>query len=94
MSRKAEKEWPEHFNPKPGELTEAWPTVRTETFVRLVLNAIKEGPKTSKEIQSRTKLKDHQVGTALADLILWRRQVRSTVDDRTNIRRYFFVSEK
>lgn len=89
MSSRAEKEWPDHYYPKPGELDATWPTVRTDTYVELVLGAIRNGAETSSEIQSRTKLKDHQVGDALANLILWRRQVVSTLDEENDVRRYF-----
>jgi len=94
MSRRAEKDWPKHFDPKPGELTAIWPTARTQTYVDLVLDAIRQGAQTSCEIQSKTKLKDHQVGTALANLILWSKQVKSEFDEHCDVRRYFLVNEE
>jgi hypothetical protein len=90
-NRRTEKEWPAHYNPKPGELNAAWPTVRTETLVELVLGAIKRGAETEREIKKATNLKDHQLSNALAELILWRKQITCTVDETADVRRYFPV---
>ena len=81
-----------HYNPKPGELNAAWPTVRTETFVEMVFGVIKEkGQCTQREIVDATKLNKDQVGVALADLMLWRATVKST--ERSDIGRIYFVNE-
>jgi hypothetical protein len=93
-AKRKEKKWPGHFNPKPGELEAVWPTVRTETYVEMVFGAIRDGAQTSREIQQKTSLKDHQVGTALADLILWRKRVVSTVDAAADERRYFVTDQE
>lgn len=90
---RADKEWPAHFNPKPGQLDAQWPTVRTETFVEMVFGAIDGGARTFGEIQSRTKLKSEQLGTALADLILWRKTVTSVIDEETGVREYVVAKD-
>lgn len=51
-----------------------------------VREAIRKGARTQKEIAQRTKLGKDEIGDALANLLLWTREIRTEVVDNT--RRY------
>lgn len=55
--------------------------------VERVREAIKKGARTQKEIRKATNLSDDHVGDALANLLLWTREIRTELID--NQRRYF-----
>jgi hypothetical protein len=57
------------------------------TPAQRVREAIKNGARTQKEIAQGTKLGKDEIGDALANLLLWTREVRTEVVD--NHRRYF-----
>jgi len=78
---------------KPEHFMQPWPTVRTDTFVEMVFGSIKQrGRCTQQEILDDTKLEPDTVGMALADLVLWQRNVRTAVDEREETR-FYFVKE-
>lgn len=58
--------------------------------VERVRDAIKRGARTQKEIAQETKLGKDEIGDALANLLLWTREVRTEVVDNT---RMYFVNE-
>lgn len=55
-----------------------------------VREAIRKGARTQKEIAQETKLGKDEIGDALANLLLWTREVRTEVIDNT---RMYFVNE-
>lgn len=55
-----------------------------------VREAIKEGARTQKEIRKRANLGDDEVGEALANLLLWTREIRTQL---VNNDRMYFVNE-
>src|SRR6266516_2061951 len=55
-----------------------------------VREAIKKGARTQKEIAQETKLGKDEIGDALANLLLWTREIKTTVVDTT---RMYFISE-
>jgi len=57
------------------------------TPVERVREAIKKGARTQKEIAQETKLGKDEIGDALANLLLWTREIRTEVVDST--RMYF-----
>jgi len=80
---------PEHFD-------QPWPTIRSDTFVEMVFGAIqKNGRITQPRILIETGLDDDTVGTAIADLLIWKKQIGSEVrrvgDDE--VREYFVRQE-
>src|SRR6266496_2030500 len=58
--------------------------------VERVREAIRKGARTQKEIAQETKLGKDEIGDALANLLLWTREIRTTVIDNT---RMYFISE-
>jgi len=79
------KAQPEHFR-------QAWPTVRTQTIVDMVLGSIeKRGRATQREIEADTGLNDEVIGVALADLLSWKKQVGTELKEegRVEVREYF-----
>lgn len=60
------------------------------TPVERVREAIRNGAKTQKEIAQGTKLGKDEIGEALANLLLWTREVRTEVVDNT---RLYFINE-
>ena len=55
-----------------------------------VKEAIRKGARTQKEIRKATGLGDDQVGEALANLLLWTREIRTQMADNT---RHYFLNE-
>ncbi len=83
LESKMFKARPEHFN-------QAWPTIRTETFVEMVLGSIKKrGTATQEEIVEDTKLEEDRIGEAIADLVLWKKKVGTRIDELEETRFYF-----
>ena len=60
------------------------------TPVERVREAIRKGARTQKEIAQETKLGKDEIGDALANLLLWTREVRTQVIDNT---RLYFLNE-
>lgn len=58
--------------------------------VERVREAIRKGSRTQREIAQETKLGKDEIGDALANLLLWTREVRTEVVDNT---RMYFVNE-
>ncbi len=58
--------------------------------VERVKEAIRKGARTQKEIALETKLGKDEIGEALANLLLWTREIRTEVQDNT---RMYFVNE-
>lgn len=67
---------------KPEHFAEAWPTVRTETFVRMVFGSIqkREGA-TYDEIVDDTSLDEDVVGKCLAELMVGQKTVATRGDE-------------
>src|SRR5258708_2856036 len=59
------------------------------TPVERVREAIKNGARTQKEIAQGTKLGKDEIGDALANLLLWTREIRTEVVDNT---RLYFIN--
>jgi hypothetical protein len=55
-----------------------------------VRDAIRRGAKTQKEIAQETKLGKDEIGDALANLLLWTREIRTQVQDNT---RLYFLND-
>lgn len=55
-----------------------------------VKESIRKGARTQKEIRKATGLGDDQVGEALANLLLWTREIRTQMADNT---RHYFLNE-
>lgn len=71
------------------------PELQTETqVVRLpsdkVLEAIVNGARTQKEIRSETKLGKDEIGDAIANLLLWTKEIKTQIIDGT---RLYFINE-
>src|SRR5947209_17802864 len=60
------------------------------TPVERVREAIRTGARTQKEIAQVTKLGKDEIGDALANLLLWTREIRTAVFDNT---RKYFISD-
>jgi hypothetical protein len=60
------------------------------TPVERVREAIRNGARTQKEIAHETKLSKDEIGDALANLLLWTREIRTDVIENT---RMYFISE-
>src|SRR6476659_6100374 len=58
--------------------------------VERVRDAIRRGAKTQKEIAQETKLGKDEIGDALANLLLWSREIRTQVQDNT---RLYFLND-
>jgi hypothetical protein len=58
--------------------------------VERVRDAIRRGAKTQREIAQETKLGKDEIGDALANLLLWTREIRTEVQDNT---RLYFLNE-
>lgn len=58
--------------------------------VERVKDAIRRGSRTQKEIAQETKLGKDEIGDALANLLLWTREIRTEVVDNT---RMYFLNE-
>jgi len=59
--------------------------LRKMTPVERVKDAIKNGARTQKEIRKRAGLSDDEVGDALANLLLWTREIRTHVVDNMRV---------
>jgi hypothetical protein len=55
-----------------------------------VREAIRKGSRTQKEIRTAAKLGDDEVGDALANLLLWTREIRTEMIDNT---RHYYLNE-
>jgi hypothetical protein len=75
---------PERFGPS-GSVCKLSPVDR-------VRNAIREGHQTQTEIAQRTKLGKDEIGDALANLLLWTKEIRTRFVDNTRI--YFFADHQ
>src|SRR2546428_11392279 len=60
------------------------------TPIERVREAIRNGARTQKEIAHETKLGKDEIGDALANLLLWTREIRTEVIENT---RMYFISE-
>jgi len=58
--------------------------------VERVREAIRKGARTQLEIRKETRLGDDEVGDALANLLLWTREIRTKVVDS---KRHYFINE-
>jgi hypothetical protein len=58
--------------------------------VERVRDAIRRGARTQKEIAQETKLGKDEIGDALANLLLWTREIRTQIVDNT---RLYFLNE-
>ena len=58
--------------------------------IERVRDAIRRGAKTQKEIAQETKLGKDEIGDALANLLLWTREIRTQVQENT---RLYFLNE-
>ncbi len=58
--------------------------------VERVREAIRKGSRTQKEIRKVAGLGDDEVGEALANLLLWTREIRTQIIDNT---RHYFINE-
>ena len=58
--------------------------------VERVREAIRRGARTQKEIAQETKLNKDEIGDALANLLLWTREIRTHVKDNT---RLYFLND-
>jgi hypothetical protein len=58
--------------------------------VERVREAIRKGARTQKEIRKGAGLKDDEVGDALANLLLWTREIKTQIIDNT---RHYFINE-
>ena len=58
--------------------------------VERVRDAIRRGAKTQREIAQETKLGKDEIGDALANLLLWTREIRTEIQDNT---RLYFLNE-
>ena len=58
--------------------------------VERVREAIRKGARTQKEIAQETKLGKDEIGDALANLLLWTREIKTQMVDNT---RFYFINE-
>jgi hypothetical protein len=70
-----------HYSPK---------SISKLSPVERVRDAIRRGAKTQREIAQETKLGKDEIGDALANLLLWTREIRTQVQDNT---RLYFLNE-
>lgn len=90
-SRIVESETQRDIDELPGELSPGQQHYVTRQLNRMtsaerVREAIRKGARTQKEIAQGTKLGKDEIGDALANLLLWTREIRTEVVDNT--RRY------
>lgn len=65
-------------------------TLRKMSPVERVREAIRKGARTQKEIRKGAGLGDDEVGDALANLLLWTREIKTQIIDNT---RHYFINE-
>ena len=58
--------------------------------VERVREAIKKGSRTQREIAQETRLGKDEIGDALANLLLWTREIKTQVVDNTRV---YFINE-
>ncbi|HEV8368419.1 MAG TPA: hypothetical protein VGQ39_10755 [Pyrinomonadaceae bacterium] len=58
--------------------------------IERVRDAIRRGARTQKEIAQETKLGKDEIGDALANLLLWTREIRTEVHDNT---RFYYLND-
>ena len=58
--------------------------------IERVREAIKKGARTQKEIAQETRLGKDEIGDAIANLLLWTREIRTQTVDNT---RFYFITE-
>ena len=75
-------------NDSPGPVS--CPRLSKLSPVERVREAIRKGARTQKEIAQETKLGKDEIGDALATLLLWTREIKTTIVDNT---RMYFISE-
>jgi hypothetical protein len=59
--------------------------------IERVREAIKKGARTQKEIAQETRLGKDEIGDAIANLLLWTREIRTQTVDNTRL--YFIINE-
>jgi hypothetical protein len=64
--------------------------LRKMSPIERVREAIREGARTQKEIRKEAGLGDDEVGDALANLLLWTREIRTELVDNTRV---YFINE-
>jgi hypothetical protein len=65
-------------------------TISKMSPIERVREAIKKGARTQREIAQETRLGKDEIGDALANLLLWTREIRTQTVDNT---RFYFVCE-
>jgi len=74
-----------------GDSSTMFPRVLSKMSpIERVREAIKKGARTQKEIAQETRLGKDEIGDALANLLLWTREIRTQTVDNT---RFYFVCE-
>jgi hypothetical protein len=58
--------------------------------VERVREAIRKGARTQKEIRQQTQLSKDEIGDAIANLLLWTREIKTQIVDNT---RLYFINE-
>lgn len=65
-------------------------TLRRMSPLERVKEAIRNGARTQKEIRNKANLNDDEVGDALANLLLWTREIRTELIDNNRV---YFLNE-
>jgi hypothetical protein len=74
-----------------GDASGSYPrTLRNMSPIERVRKAVNEGARTQKQIRKAANLSDDEVGDALANLLLWTREIRTVLVDNE---RQYFVNE-
>lgn len=66
-------------------------TLRRMSPLERVKEAIRNGARTQKEIRNKANLNDDEVGDALANLLLWTREIRTELIDNNRV---YFLNEE
>jgi hypothetical protein len=68
------------------------PCKQKQSPVDRIRDLIRQGPRTQRELRSKTKLHKDVIGEALATLVLWTHEVKSRIEEGE--RTYFYVEQK
>lgn len=86
----AENSWPTHSGDDSSSPANYTRLLSKRSPVERVREAIRKGARTQKEIRKLAGLDDDDVGVALADLLLWTREIKTQIIDNT---RQYFINE-
>ena len=85
-----ESSWPTHSNDDSSSPANYTRLLSKLSPVERVREAIRKGARTQKEIAQETRLGKDEIGDAIANLLLWTREIKTQIVDNT---RLYFINE-